>query len=153
MAAAVILLAGVPLLGAADLLSIQVKSTKLRSAPKFWAASVADLSLGDKVSPGRTQGDWIQATASGRTGWLHRTAVTSKDIVLSGGGSTVASTTSTEDVSMAGKGFNRTVETEYGSSRGVNFGGVDAMSEHTVTPAELETFLREGKLAEWGAAR
>jgi hypothetical protein len=137
MAAAVILLAGVPLLGAADLLSIQVKSTKLRSAPKFWAASVADLSLGDKVSPGRTQGDWIQATASGRTGWLHRTAVTSKDIVLSGGGSTVAST----------------VETEYGSSRGVNFGGVDAMSEHTVTPAELETFLREGKLAEWGAAR
>ena len=147
------LLAFVSVLYAAATLTVQVQSTKLRSEPKFWGATVATLSLGTKVTPAKEQGDWIQATALGKTGWVHKTAVTSRQVTLGGGGSTVATGTSTKEVSMGGKGFNSTVEKEYAETKHMDFGAVDAMSKLTVSDTELEAFLKEGKLAEWGVSQ
>lgn len=146
----ILVLAFVSLLYAADVLSVQVEKTEVRTAPKFWAGAVATLAYGDRVTPTKQEGDWYEVTVNGKTGWIHKTAVTSRQVTLASGGSTVSTATSTNEVSLAGKGFNESVEKNYAATRDVDFSQVDAMSRLTVSDAELKTFLEQGKLAEWG---
>jgi len=147
------LLAISTLLYAAAALSVQVQSTKLRAEPKFWGAVVATLNLGDKVTPVKQTGDWFQVTAAGKTGWVHKTAVTSRDVALGGSGASVPTQTSTKEVSMGGKGFNNSVEKQYQTETDLDFAPVDSLGKIRVSDADLEAFLEQGGLADWGKSR
>jgi Bacterial SH3 domain len=142
---------GLPLLAvlAAETLTVQVQETKLRSAPKFWAPSLATLHAGDAVSELSRQDAWIRAHGpSGQEGWVHESAVTRSQLHLTGGTGTAASGTSADEVALAGKGFTEDVEREYRQSHGNGFEALDSLPP-PATDAELETFLRQGKLADW----
>ena len=136
---------------AATTLTVQVQSTRLRETPKQWGASLATLNAGTKLTESKRQGDWVFVTTpSGKTGWVHASAVTSRNVALTSSGGNVSSGTSSKDVSMADKGFNPQVEAEYAKTRNVDFAAVDGMLAITVTDEELEAFLKAGKLADWG---
>lgn len=141
---------GVPLLAAlaADLLTVQVKETKLRREPKFWAPSVATLHAGDQVSELGRQEAWIRAGAAGQEGWLHESAVTRSELHLTGGSTTAATGAKADEVALAGKGFTEEVEREYRRDRGDGYVALDKVPA-AASDAELETFLRQGKLADW----
>lgn len=139
---------------AADSLTVQVQTTKLRKDAKFWAPVLATLKAGDKVTLDRAQGDWVfVSTSAGQSGWLHNSAVTTKDIQLSDSGGTLQAGASTDEITLAGKGFTKEVEDEYGKTRGVSFKAVEAMSAYRVSDQEIEAFLKAGKLADWGVPR
>jgi uncharacterized protein YgiM (DUF1202 family) len=149
----ILLLLSAGLLLAAETLKVRVKSTKLRSSPKFYAGSVASLQFGESLEKITAQGDWIQAkTTTGTTGWIHSSAVTVPKFSLTAG-KTAQEETTADEVALAGKGFNQQVEEEYRKNSDLDYTWVDRMAQIQVTEAEMERFFREGKLGEFGGGQ
>jgi uncharacterized protein YgiM (DUF1202 family) len=149
----ILLLLFAGLLWAAESLTVTVKSSKLRKSPKFYAGSVVGIQFGDALTKLEEQGDWIQVTTTaGITGWVHSSAVTKPKFSLTAGREAQEDATA-DEVALAGKGFNEQVEQEYRKTAGLDYTWVDRMAKITVTEAELESFLREGKLGEFGGGQ
>ena len=137
---------------AASVLTVQVSSTRLREDAKFWAASIETVSAGAALNEVARSGAWIQVrSVSGKTGWVHESAVMSKRVVLGGGSRTADTVASSDEIALAGKGFNEQVEGEYKKANtGLDFKAVDRMATFTVSEEEALQFLKDGKLADWG---
>jgi len=143
-------LAVVCLLAAADTLVVKVQTTPLRQAPQFFAPTVAALKVGDKLELIATQGAWRQVkTAAGLTGWIHSSAAEVPKFTLmamSGGTKTEASA---KEAALAGKGFSKEIERNYRAKHAdVSFVWVDKMAALAVPAAQVEDFLKKGKLGE-----
>ncbi len=127
--------------------TIQIRSQHLFPRPVFYATPVGELEFGDVVMLLEESEDWFRIrTASGSTGWVHTTSVTGA--VLSGGGVGSGSGEVTSDeIMLAGRGFNSDMEQSYSSSHpGLSFSGVDEMERVTVTPENIYAFLVAGDL-------
>lgn len=149
----ILLLIFAGLLWAAETLKVTVKTSKLRKSPKFYARSVATVKFGDSLQKLMEQGDWIQATTTaGITGWIHSSAVTKPKFSLTAGRRAQEETTA-DEVALAGKGFNEQVEREYRQQTNLDYTWVDRMAQITVSETEMERFLREGKLGEFGGGK
>ncbi len=149
-------MAAVVALVAAETYIVKVQTTALRSEPKFYSAVIATLRAGTQLTQVQAQGDWLKvqvAGAGGQTGWVHKSAVETKkfNLMASGGAKNQASA---GEVALAAKGFNKQVEDSYKARHGeVNFAAVDAMLKVTATPAEVEAFVKRGKLGGTGGGR
>lgn len=147
-------LAAVTVLIAAQTLIVKVQTTALRSEPKFYAPVITTLKAGAQLTQVAAQGDWFKVQiAGGQTGWVHKSAVDTKkfNLMASGGAKSQASA---GEVALAAKGFNKQVEDSYKAKHGeANFAAVDAMLKVKATPAEVEAFLKRGKLGEFGGGR
>lgn len=133
----------------AKMMSVQVKKCQLRNQPSFLGKIVSNLSYGDQVAVLEEKESWInvQPPSQKGAGWVHVSALSTKKIVLSPGSSSVASSTSSEEIALAGKGFNEQVEQEFKKQNsGIDFTWVDKM-EHIVIPQkEIQAFLQQGEL-------
>lgn len=138
-------------LAAAQTITIKVKDTKVRSGPKFYANSIYSAKRGEQLTKVAAQQDWYQVqTPSGKTGWVHSSAVETKKLKLSSG-EWVETEVSPDEVALAGKGFNQEVEAEYRKNHPeLDFGPVDRMEALVITEEEMVAFLKEGKLGEYG---
>lgn len=147
-------LAAVAVLIAAETYIVKVQTTALRSEPKFYSTVIATLRAGTQLTQVQAQGDWLKVqVAGGQTGWVHKSAVETKkfNLMASGGAKNQASA---GEVALAAKGFNKQVEDSYKARHGeVNFAAVDAMLRTKATPAEVEAFVKQGKLAGSGGGR
>ena len=133
-------------LWAASAMSVQVNEAQMRGTPSFFGAVVADLSYGDRVEVLEQGRGWIRVRSdAGDTGWVQESALTDKRVVLSSGGN-VQSGASTDEVALAGKGFNSDIEREYRSQSDLDFTWVDRMEGFGKSPEELASFLVEGDL-------
>lgn len=136
---------------AAESVSVQVQTAKLRSSPRHFAASTADLAFGDSLTVNSKNDDWYEVTLpDGRKGFVHASAVTGKRIVLSSRQVTLADVAVDEaQVYLAGKGFNGTVERVYSASeRGVDYAALARMkSSRTISDESTVAFIESGKLA------
>lgn len=139
----------------AETLVVKVQTTSLRKEPKFYSSAVAALKAGDALTKVASQGDWVQVkTAAGVVGWLHSSAVETRKFNLLAVGGTQKTQASASEVALAGKGFNKQVEDSYkAKNKGANFAAVDRMLRITVAPAEVETFVKKGKLAGSGGGK
>ncbi|NDC38247.1 MAG: SH3 domain-containing protein [Proteobacteria bacterium] len=126
---------------------VNIKESKLRTQPKFWSSTVADLKYSESLTLLGSESGWLKVrTKSGAQGYLHSSAVTTKKIVLAGKAS-VGTQADAAEVALAGKGFSREVEREYAlSNPELNFKAVNAIEQVRVSDQELLAFLREGKL-------
>lgn len=140
-----------------DPLTVTKRETKLRSQKKLFAPGLADLKEGDRVSLVQREGAWARVTwappAGDRvTGWLHESDVSSKkDVRLSGQG--IREKYSVSEAEAARKGFNPQVEKEYrdrNPSLDAAYQLVDHIQAVTVPEAEIERFLRDGRLLREG---
>lgn len=127
---------------------VQIARSSLRSGPEHFAPTVASVSYGDRLTKVSATEDWIKAsTASGKTGFIHVSALSGKEVVLSGrrASSNVADAA---DVVMAGKGFSKEVEAQYKlKGGGMRFDLVDQMERSgNVSSNELEQFVKSGHL-------
>lgn len=148
-----LLLTGLLLLAAAvvwaggEALSLQIREGALRASPSFLGPVVATLGYGDRVDLLHEQGPWAKVRdGDGAEGWIHRSALTEKRIVMAAGEEDLAAAASGEELALAGKGFNSEVEAEYRRRHGLDFTWVDRMEEFRVTPAQSLDFLSEGEL-------
>ena len=72
--------------------------------------------------------------------------------MASAGGTKTQATAS--EAALAGKGFNKQVEDSYRAKHAeANFAGVDRMLQVKVSPAQVEDFLKQGKLGGQGGGR
>jgi uncharacterized protein YraI len=128
-------------------LTVMVQQTQMRSRPQFFAPAVATVKLGQKLqSDEDAQNGWYQVTSGGSSGWVHESAVTSKKVKLASR-SAGDSGTSAEEITLAGKGFNEQVESQYKAGHAnLDFTKVDAMEKRVVPDDSLLPFMRSGGL-------
>jgi len=139
----------------AETVAVQVKTTSVRKDPKFTSAAVAAIRAGDTLEKLATQSGWVKVrTKSGVVGWVHSTAVTAKKVSLTASGKTMQTQASAGEVALAAKGFNKQVEDAYRSANpNLDFAGVDRLEKIRPTAAEIEAFLKAGRLGESGGAQ
>ncbi len=125
-------------------MSVQVREGPLRDRPSFLGAVVSTVAYGDRVIVERAQGPWRYVASAGQAGWIHESALTRERIVLTAGEEDVAGVT-TQEMALAGKGFNAEVEGEFRAQHeDIDFAWVDYMETLGKSPSRLVQFLRAG---------
>lgn len=138
------IMAGVALAGP---MSVQVRNAKVRATPSQLGKAVATVDYGAVVEAGAAQNGWCQVTMpDGTTGWLHESALTKKRIAMSAGTSDAATGVSSDEVALAGKGFNEQVEAKMRADGKLDYTWVDRMSQFQVTPDQITSFRVQGNL-------
>ena len=131
-------------------MSVQVRDGQLRNRASFLGTVVGTVAYGDRVTVNQSQAGWCEvATAAGKTGWIHESALTPKRVVLSSGTTDARAGASGEEVALAGKGFSKEVEAEYKKqNKDIDYTWVDWMGKQKVSGEQLVQFLRQGELAQ-----
>lgn len=138
------------------LVSVQVKEGHVRSAPSFLGTVIAKVAYGDRLELLGKDGAWAKVglTGKGRQGWMHSSAITTKKIVLKAGAKNVEQTASSDEIALAGKGFNADVEREFKAKRkDANFAWIDQMEKIVVSQAQMQEFVEFGDLSPEGGAK
>jgi ribosomal protein L1 len=96
----------------------------------------------------REQGEWVLARRpGGKQGWIHISALTDDEIELSAGNRNVEAVASSDELALAGKGFNSDVEAEFKTrNKEIDFTWVDWMEKIIISPEQMEGFLKVGKV-------
>jgi hypothetical protein len=139
----------------AETITVKVKTTSVRRDPKFYAASLATIQAGTALQKLAVKNGWFQVkTKDGVTGWVHSSAIDTRKFNLTALDGSPNTQASSGEVALAAKGFNKRVEDSYRAKNGAaNYAGVDKMEKITVLAAEIEEFLKQGKLGEFGGGR
>ena len=139
----------------AEMMSVQVREGPLRKSPSFMGQVVATLAYGERVNVLEKRPGWIKVSAGAGSGWMHESALTPKRIVMGAGGTNVQTGASSEELALAGKGFNSDIEAEFKSqNQDLNYAAVDRMEKRNVPTAEIAMFLKEGAVkADTGGAQ
>lgn len=133
--------------GKSQMFSVQQKEGKLRDKPSFLGKIVQRLPYGARVSKSSEKGSWYQVQAGGVSGWMHKSTLTEKVIVLKAGDENVSSGVSDDEMVLAGKGFNSDVEKTYKQENSnLNYALVDKMEQFEIKLAAFEAFVKEGGL-------
>ncbi len=129
-------------------LSVQLRVGALRPAPSYLRKPIAKLPYGTRVTVQAERGSWLQVKEpAGRSGWMHRTALTEQRLVLRAGEDRVKTTTAGDEVALAGKWFDPKVEAEFRKKNpNLNFAWVDRMLKFVIPAERLAAFLKEGDL-------
>lgn len=134
---------------AAQVMSVQVQEGQIRATPSFVGKIVAKVGYGQKVQVVEKRGDWQQVTGGSGAGWMHVSALSSKNLSLRSGEG-APSSVSGQEMALAGKGFNAQVEQQYRQSHGGNFKAVDLMAQNSISSEQLMAFLRAGEVISAG---
>src|SRR5262249_49907806 len=94
-------------------LTVSVEEAKIRKKKLFYAPAIASVRYGDKVEVGDKEGGWYSVSYKGQDGWLHESAVATKVASAKSGSWSGSSSASAEEATLAGKGFNESVEKSY----------------------------------------
>lgn len=133
---------------AAKEMSVQVRDGQLRSRASFLGTVVGAVAYGDRVTVSQTQAGWCEVSIAGKTGWIHESALTPKRVVLSSGTADArVQSVGSEEVALAGKGFNKEVEAEYKKQNPtLDYAWVDWMGQQKIPNDQLVQFLKQGGL-------
>jgi len=133
---------------AAQQLSVQVRSTSLRQRPSYLGPVTTEVIYGTRVEVLETRGPWRHVrTPDGKTGWMHDSALSEKKLGLQAGESDAQVAADSDELALAGKGFNEQVERTYREENPqVDYTWVDRMAAWRVTPAESQEFLQRGAI-------
>ena len=133
-------------------MSVQVRNCKVRATPSQLGTVVATVDYGAVVQAGAPQNGWYPVTtADGKTGWLHESALSKKPIAMRAGTSDAATGVSSDEVALAGKGFNEKVEAKMKADGKLDYSWVDRMSAFQIGADQIATFRAQGNLP--GGAR
>lgn len=125
---------------------VEVKEGQLRKSPSFLGQIVARLPFGTSIGVLNEQGAWVEVRAGQDQGWLHTSALNSGRAGLTSGGEVGSSATS-DEVALAGKGFDQTVENTFRQQNPkLDFAMIDRMESYQVTSEEIHHFLSQGEL-------
>ena len=129
-------------------MSVQVKQCVLRSNPTFLGSIVTKLDYGDRVEVNEEQNSWVKVSpVGGQPGWVHVSALSEKEIVLNPNSRDIEEAASSDEIALAGKGFNKQVEEKFKQdNRDIDFTWVDRMEVMVVSQNEIQDFIIQGGL-------
>jgi uncharacterized protein YgiM (DUF1202 family) len=135
---------GAPKVGST--VTIRVLSAKVMKGPKFIGSTAGSVARGDQLTVAEVKGDWYRVEGSS-TGWIHKSNITEGKVALSSTPGGQGGKVNQEEVELAGRGFTPEVEKKYRDKNpNLDFSHVDAIEKTSIDPAELETFVADGKL-------
>ena len=151
LGAAVLVLA----LVAAETIVVKIQTTQLRRNPQFFSPGFASLKAGDRLEKLSEAAGWMQVrTASGAVGWIHGSAVAPPRTQLLAGSGDMKTQATANEVTLAGKGFNKQIEDSYRArNASISYVWVDRMVQQRVAMAQIEDFLKRGRLNASGGPR
>ena len=135
------------------LMSVQVREGQVRLKPTFLGQIVARLSYGDQVMVSEEKGSWakINQVETKGAGWIHMSALTKKKIIMNPGTQDIKRAASSDELALAGKGFNTQVEKEFKvKNRNIDYTWVDKMEKIDVSQEQIRQFLKQGELLPQG---
>jgi uncharacterized protein YgiM (DUF1202 family) len=137
-----------PGMAASTRMNVQVQSGQVRATATYLGKIVTTVPYGVSVEVLKQQGDWIQVkTLQGQTGWMHKSALTTKKVSMSAGTTTAKTAASSDELALAGKGFSAQVEKEYqAKNKNLNFAAVDRMEMIKIPPVDMQKFLASGQV-------
>jgi hypothetical protein len=142
----------VPAAYGADIVRVVTKENAVREQCRFFAPVAAKVRYGEPLEVVSAEGDWLRVRFEDTEGCIHKTAITEKKFkkkkIKEGSGDESASGgASSEEVALAGKGFNSTVEKKYRSDNpDMDFADVDHIEESSVNDEAMLEFIEEGGL-------
>jgi uncharacterized protein YgiM (DUF1202 family) len=151
------LLAAVLLLAAAAVfaapMSVIVKETQIRATPSYMSKILVLARYGDRLEVLEKQNGWAKVSlpAGKGQGWVHLSALSTKQVALKAGDAAAAGGASSGEVALAGKGFNKEVEAQYRDETQLDFTWIDRMEGFRVSPEQILAFLQAGGLPQGGA--
>jgi uncharacterized protein YgiM (DUF1202 family) len=127
-------------------MNVQVQSGQIRATASFLSKILTTVPYGVSVEVLQDKGDWLQVkTLQGQIGWMHKSALTANKVAMSAGSATAKTAASSDELALAGKGFNSDVEKEFkAKNKQLNFAAVDRMEKIKISTAEMQAFLRAG---------
>jgi hypothetical protein len=137
-------------------MSVQVQQAQLRSTPSFLGKIITTIAYAKQVQVVEEQGDWMKVIPAGSSteGWMHTSALTKKKIILKAGEEDVALAASSDEVALAGKGFNAEVEKEFKAQNSeVDYNAVDKMEKIVISQNQMQAFLTKGGLSPEGGTK
>ena len=128
-------------------MSVQVRNCRVRATPSQLGSTVATVDYGAVLQAGALQNGWYPVTtADGKTGWVHESALSKKPIAMRAGTSDVATGASSDEVALAGKGFNEQVESKLRKEGKLDYTWVDRMSAINIGGDKISQFRTQGHL-------
>ncbi len=128
-------------------MTVQVRNGKVRATPSQLGRVVATLDYGAVVQTGTPQRGWYQVTtADGMTGWAHESMLSAKAVTMRAGTSDADTGVSSDEVALAGKGFNEQVEAKLRADGTLDYTWVDRMAAFEVSAEQIVEFRRQGHL-------
>ena len=126
--------------------SVQVRTGQLRQRPSFLGQVIKEVPYGEQVQVLTEQPPWFRIMdTAGSQGWMHDSALTSKRIVLRDSGDVVRTAVTSDEIALAGKGFNAQVEAEFQRRNpAIHYTWVDRMEHISISIPEMEQFLHQG---------
>ena len=126
--------------------SVQVRKGQMRQQPSFLAQVIKDLAYGERVEVISKNPPWFEIKdATGSTGWMHTSALTSKRIKLRRDNKSGKSQATSDEIALAGKGFTKEMESEINTSNpALDYLWVNHMEQIVISTSEIEQFLRQG---------
>src|ERR1039458_10053092 len=95
-------------------MSVQVKQSDIRSSPSGLGSILAPVKLGDQLTVIEEGGVWTKvSTENGATGWIPSTSLVKGTIKVNAGGKDAQVAASSDEMSLATKGFNSDVESKF----------------------------------------
>lgn len=129
-------------------MSVQVKETHLRAKPSYLGKIVVKAPYGARVTILEERGDWKRTACGNYRGWVHKSSLTTKRIVLTAGKTSQAGTVGQGEIALAGKGFNKEVENRYRvNNKNLDYTWINRMETFDVTLEQVDSFVSEGRLS------
>lgn len=130
----------------AETVQVTTRENAVRSDCRFFAPVKLKVVLGDRLTVNSRKGDWLQVGAKGVSGCIHKSAVEERNFSSAGRGAATGGASS-DEVSLAGKGFSPQVEAGYRKSgKNLNYTAVDEIVRLTVSEKSLDSFVKQGGL-------
>ncbi len=129
---------------------VAIDPAPLKAKPAASSKKIGSIEYASAVIVLKTEKNWVYvqlADDSSVEGWLPESALTSKKIKEK----SKAASANADEIALAGKGFNATIEAVYAEEFEVNFSIVDYIESLGADPEEAIIFAQEGKLNDGGA--
>lgn len=133
--------------------NILVKKGSLRAQPTFVGQIITNVCYGERVDITDELNGWskIRVIRTGQTGWIHNSALSSKAITLKSGTLNAGHSATSDELALAGKGFNKQVEQQFRAKNPkIDFSWVNKMESFTISERQIQSFLQEGQVRPTG---
>ncbi|GBD98604.1 hypothetical protein BMS3Abin07_00628 [bacterium BMS3Abin07] len=131
----------------AETANVITRENAIRKECRFFSPIKAIVKYNDELQIISQEGDWFHVKFGNIAGCIHKSAIRKKSFSLSGLLGTEARAASSNEVALAGKGFNPQVESSYKQKHPeLDFRTVDRIENYNVPGDKLKAFIKSGGL-------
>ncbi|HBF35376.1 TPA: hypothetical protein DDW35_12515 [Candidatus Sumerlaeota bacterium] len=133
---------------AAATMNVISENGVVRATPDSLGKAIGTIKYGTPVSVVSQNGDWYQVSISNTSGWMHKSTLTAKQVLMKSGTSDAQTAASSGENQNAAFGFTKEVEGQYKQKNpNLRFDQVNRMEQYKIDDETKREFLNNGNLS------